>query len=121
MGMMGVHLRVLGGRLVWPLAFHELMAADDRHEHVGRRLAEADFTPEPLGPRMAGAYFLNCVLRGDAVDWTTRDVPPGKVDRVLAALGLHHVRVRCVIPEELGGHYEHEVSGVYRWDGRGMC
>ena len=29
MGMTGVHLRVLGGRLVWPLAFHELMAADD--------------------------------------------------------------------------------------------
>ena len=45
-----------------------------------------------------------------AVDWTTRDVPPGEVDRVLAALGLYHVRVRCVIPEELGCNYEPAVS-----------
>ena len=44
--------------------------------------------PEPLGPRMAGAYFLNRVLRGEAVDWATRDVPPCEVDRVLAVLGL---------------------------------
>ena len=104
MGMTGVHLRVLGGWTVWLLAFHELMVADARRECVGRRLAGADFMPEPLGPRMAGAYFLNRVLRGDVVDWTTRDVPPCKVDRMLAALGLYHVRVRCVIPEELGGH-----------------
>jgi hypothetical protein len=47
------------------------------------------------------------------VDWTARDVPPGEVNRMLAALGLYHVRVRCVTPEELGGHYEHEVSAVY--------
>jgi hypothetical protein len=62
MGMTGMHLRVLGGRSVWPLTFHELMAADDRREHVGRRLAEADFMPEPLGPRTAGVYFLNRLL-----------------------------------------------------------
>jgi hypothetical protein len=47
------------------------------------------------------------------VDRTTRDVPPGKVDYVLAVLGLYHLRVRCVILEELGGHYKHEVSAVY--------
>ena len=110
MGMTGVHLRVLGGRSVWPLAFHELMAADDPRAHVGRRLAGADFTPEPLGPQTAGAWFLDRVLRGEAVDWTAQDVPPGEVDRVLAALGLYHVRVRCVIPEELGGDYEPAVS-----------
>ena len=63
-----------------------------------------------VGPRTAGAYVLNCVLRGEAVDWATRDVPPCEVDRVLAALGLYHVRVRCVIPEELGGQYERAVS-----------
>jgi hypothetical protein len=108
--MTGVHLRVLGGPSVWPLVFHELMAAEDRRQHVGQRLAEADFEPEPLKPRSAGAYFLNRVLRGEAVDWTSRDVPPGEVDRVLAALGLYHVRVRCVIPEELGGYYESVVS-----------
>ena len=110
MGMTGVHLRVLGGRSVWPLAFHELMAADDPRAHVGRRLAGADFTPEPLGPQTAGAWFLDRVLRGEAVDWTAQEVPPGEVDRVLAALGLYHVRVRCVIPEELGGQYERAVS-----------
>ena len=102
MGMTGVHLRVLGGRSVWPLTFHELT--------VGQHLAGADFTPEPLGPRRAGVYFLNHVLRGDAVDWTTCDVPPGEVDRVLAVLGLYHVRVRCLIPEVLGGQYERAVS-----------
>ena len=95
---------------MWPLAFHELMAAGDRREHVGRRLAGADFTPESLGPRTAGAYFFSRVLRGEAVDWATCDVPPCEVDRVLAALGLYHVRVRCVIPEELGGDYEPAVS-----------
>ena len=57
---------------------------------------------------------MDRVLRGDAVDWTTRDVPPGKVNRVLAALGLYHVRAWCMIPGELGGHYEHEVSAVDR-------
>jgi hypothetical protein len=51
----------------------------------------------------------------------TRELPPGKVDRVLAVLGLYHVRVRCMIPEELGGQYEREVSAIDRWDGRGMC
>jgi hypothetical protein len=73
-------------------------------------LAGADFTLEPLERRTEGAYFLNHVLWAYAVDWTTRDVPPGEVDRVLAALGLYHVRLRCVIPEELGGQYEREVS-----------
>jgi len=102
MGMTGVHLRVLGGRSVWPLTFHELM--------VGQHLAGADFTPEPLGPRRAGVYFLNHMLRVDAVDWTTCDVPPGEVDHVLAVLGLYHVRVRCLIPEVLGGQYERAVS-----------
>jgi hypothetical protein len=86
------------------------MAAEDRREHVGQHLAAADFVLEPLELRSAGANFLNRVLRGEAVDWTSRDVPPGEVDRVLAALGLYHVRVRCVIPEELGGYYESAVS-----------
>jgi hypothetical protein len=117
MGMTGVHLSVLGAQSVWPLAFHELMVAGDHREFVGQRVAAADFMPKPLGPRMARAYFLNRVLWGDEVDWTTQDVPPGKVDRVLAALGLYHVQVRCMIPEELGGHYDREVSVVDRREG----
>jgi hypothetical protein len=37
-------------------------------------------------------------------------VPAVEVDCVLAALGLLHMRVKCVIPEELGGDYEPAVS-----------
>jgi hypothetical protein len=91
MGMICVHLRVLGGQSVWLLAFHELMAADDRREFVEQRLAEADFTPDSLGPRMTGAPVLNRGLYGYAVAWTTRNMQLGEVDRVLAALGLYHV------------------------------
>ncbi len=110
MGMTGVHLRVLGGRPVWPLAFHELAAAGDPRAHVEQRMAGVDFKPGWLGPGTAGAVFLECVLRGEAVDWSTRGVPPGEADRVLASLGLLHVRVKCIIPKELGGWYETEVS-----------
>jgi hypothetical protein len=35
-----------------------------------------------------------------------------EVDAVLAALGLLHNRVKCVIPEEYGGDYQPEVSSV---------
>ena len=110
MGLTGVHLRVLGGRPVWPLAFHELAAASNRRVHVEQRMAGVDFVPDRLGPRTAGAWFLERVLRGEAVDWATRDVPPGEADCVLAALGLLHVRVKCVIPEAYGGWYEPQVS-----------
>ena len=50
MGMIGVHLRVLGGWSVWPLAFHELVVASNRRMFVEQRMAEVDFTPDPLGP-----------------------------------------------------------------------
>jgi hypothetical protein len=33
-----------------------------------------------------------------------------EADRVLAALGLLHMRVKCVIPEEMGGDYQPAVS-----------
>ena len=110
MGLTGVYLRVLGGRPVWPLAFHKLAATSNRRVHVEQRMAGVDFVPDRLGPRTAGAVFLERVLRGEAVDWSSRDVPPGEADRVLAALGLLHVRVKCVIPEEYGGWYEPQVS-----------
>ena len=82
------------GRSVWPLAFHKLVAVSDRREFVEQRMVEVDFTPNPLGRRTPGALFLDRVLRGDAVDWTMSNVPPGKVDRMLVALGLYHVLVR---------------------------
>ena len=58
MGMTGVHLRVLGGRSVWPLVFHELMASGYRRAFVEERLAGADFIPDRLGPRTRGGDFL---------------------------------------------------------------
>ncbi len=103
MGMTGVHLRVLGGQSVWPLTFHELMAAGDRRTFMEERLSRANFVPDRLEQRTPGAIFCDRVLRGDAVDWMARDLPPGETNCVLAALGLYHVWVRCVIPEELGG------------------
>ena len=73
-------------------------------------MAGVDFVPGRMGAGTAGAVFLERVLRGEAVDWSTRGLPPDEADRVLAALGLLHVRVKCVIPEELGGWYETKVS-----------
>ena len=37
-------------------------------------------------------------------------MPVAEADCVLAALGLLHMMVKCVIPEELGGDYEPAVS-----------
>ena len=37
-------------------------------------------------------------------------MPAGEVDCVLAALGLLHMKVKCKIPEDLGGDYEQVVS-----------
>ena len=92
-GMTGVTKRVLGGRWVWPHAFFMLAAARDWRSLMGHRMAEVDDMPGELGPQTVGYCFLDRVLRGEDVDWGTRDVPEGEVDRVLAALGLYHVRV----------------------------
>jgi hypothetical protein len=106
MGMTGVHLRVLGGQPVWPLAFHELVAASNRRAYVEQQKVGADFVPGPLGPQGAGAALLDRILQGEVINLATREVPPGEADCVLVVLGLLHVRVRCVIPEELGGLFQ---------------
>ena len=46
----GVHTTVLGGRLVWPWALHQLLTADDRRAYLEHRLAQVDFTALMLGP-----------------------------------------------------------------------
>ena len=43
-------------------------------------------------------------------DWASARVSAAEADCVLAALGLLHMKVQCVIPEELGGEYEPAVS-----------
>jgi hypothetical protein len=110
--MTGVHLRVLGGRLVWQVAFYQLMAAENRQAHVVELKTLVDYTPTPLAPRMGGARFYDDVVCGHAVDWTGTTVDPEEADSVLAALGLLHNLVKCVIPEEYRGDYQPEVSSV---------
>ena len=69
-----------------------------------------DFVAVPVGPRTMGGQFLEEVLQGWAVDWANCHVSTGEVDCMLMALGLLHMRVKCVIAEELGGDYEPAVS-----------
>lgn len=87
--MTGVHMKVLGGHQVWPLAIHQLVTAGDRRA---------------LTPVMVGSWS------GGVVHWADHCVPPGDAHSVLAALGLLPMKVKCMIPEELGGGYKPEVS-----------
>ncbi len=105
----GVHLRVLGGRPVWPLAFHLFMMAGDRREFVAQRMECVDFVPARYASGSAVARRLDEILEGDC-GWGSAQLSVAEADCVLASLGLLHMRVKCVIPEELGGDYEPAVS-----------
>jgi hypothetical protein len=105
-----VHLRVLGGRPVWPLAYHQFVTARDRHEFVEQRLEWHDFLPVWFRSGSVGACLLEEIPAGYCDEWGSARVPAVEADCVLAALGLLHMRVKCVIPEELGGNYEPAVS-----------
>jgi hypothetical protein len=106
----GVHLRVLGGRPVWPLAYHQFVTARYRHAFGEQQLEWLDFLPVPFRSGSVGARLLDEPLAGYCDEWGSARVPAVEADCVLAALGLLHMRVRCVIPEELGGYYEPAVS-----------
>ncbi len=51
---------------------------------------------------------------GAYVDWANSRVTPDQADRILAALGLLHMRVKCVI-FVIEGDYDTEVSGACDW------
>ena len=68
-------------------------------------------TALPLGPRSAGAQFLEDVREGRDVDWSNSHVAPDQADRVLAALGLLHMRVKCAIFDP-DNEYDTKVSGA---------
>ena len=70
----------------------------------------SDSSAMPVGPQTMGGRFLEDVLWGCAVDWADCCVLAREADCVLVALGLLHMRVKCVIPKELGGNYEPKVS-----------
>ena len=61
--------------------------------------------------------ILEDILVGYHDEWGTAWVPAVEADCVLAALVLLHLRVKCVIPVELGGNYEPAVSACVP----GMC
>jgi len=106
----GVHLRVLGGRPVWPLAYHQFVMARDQYAFVEQRLEWRDFMPVPFRPGSIGACLLEELLAGYCDEWGSARMPAVEADCVLVALGLLHMRVKCVIAEELGGDYEPAVS-----------
>jgi hypothetical protein len=108
-GWTGVHLRVLRGCPVWPLAFNQFVMAGDRRAFVVRRLECCHFVPAWYRSGSAVARLLEEILAGHS-DWESAWVSAAEADCVLAALGLLHMRVKCVIPEELGGDYEPAVS-----------
>ena len=110
----GVRTTVLGGWPVWPWALHQLLMASNRRAHLERRLAGIDFMALPVEPRSAGAQFLKDVREGHNVLWANSRVTPDQADRVLAALGLLHMRVKCVI-FCIEGDYDTEVSGACDW------
>ena len=109
MGWTGVRLRVLGGRPVWPLAFNQFVTAEDRFAFVAQRLECCDFVPAWYRSGSAVARLLEEILAGHS-GWESARVTAAEADCVLAALGLLHMRVKCVIPEELGGDYKPAVS-----------
>jgi len=108
----GMHATVLGGRPVWPLVLHQLVMTGDRQAYVDRRLEDVDFLPVPLRTGSGGWCFLGEVRRGYEINWSDHRVPPEQADCVLAALGMLHMCVKCVIPEVLGGDYVDEVSAA---------
>ena len=71
------------------------------------RLANDSFAVYRSGS--AVVQLLEEILAGDC-EWESARVSVAEADCVLAALGLLHMRVKCVIPEELGGDYEPAVS-----------
>ncbi len=110
----GVRTTVLSGRPVWPWVLHQLLTASNHWAHLERRLAEINFMALQVEPRSAGAWFLKDVREGHDVDWANSRVTPDQADRILAALGLLHKRVKCVI-FHIEGDYDTEVSSACDW------
>jgi hypothetical protein len=54
--------------------------------------------------------FPEDVLQGCAVDLVDCRILAGEADCMLVALGLLHMKATCMIPKELGGDYEPQVS-----------
>ena len=95
---------------MWPLAFHQLVMARDRHAFVERCLEGRDFLPVLLGPCSIGVRHLEELLVGYCDKWGSAWMPADEADCLLVTLGLLHMRVKWMILEELGGDYQPAVS-----------
>jgi len=73
---------------------------------VEQRLEGHDFLAMRLEFRSLGPHFLEGFLEGNVDEWEFMRMPAEEADCVLVVLGLLHMRVKCVIPEELGGDYQ---------------
>ena len=66
----------------------------------------------PIGPGLFGGWFLEDVVSGCDLGWASCRVLLEQANCMLATLGLLHMWVKWVIPEELGGNYVPKVSGA---------
>ena len=107
----GVHTTVLRGLPVWPLVLHHLVMVSNCRVYLEHCLVQVDFVALPLEPRLVGAQFLR---EGCDVDWANCRIMPDQADRILAALGLLYMMVKCMIFND-GGDYDTKVSGASDW------
>lgn len=91
---------------------HKLVVASNHGAYVDCLLEDADFLPMAPKVGSGGWHFLNQVRRGYEINWSDRCVLPEQANCMLSALGLLHMRVRGMIPEEWGGNYMDEVSAT---------
>ena len=101
--MTGLHVTVLGGQAVLRLALQQLLTPRDQHGFVDYWLATKDFLALPIRFQLWGDHILEDVLLGFPVKWSWCHMPLDGANSVLVALVLLHMRVKCVMPEELGG------------------
>ena len=76
---------------------------------MAQRMECVNFMPARYASGSAVARRLEEILEGDC-EWESSLLSVAEADCVLALLGLLHMWVKCVIPEELGGDYEPAVS-----------
>jgi hypothetical protein len=105
----GVHLRVLGGRPVWPLAYHQFVTARYRHAFVEQRLEWRDILPVPFRSGSVGTRLLEGLLVGYCDEWGSARVPAvGRLCAGGAGPAAHEGEV-CD-SGGVGGEYEPAVS-----------
>ena len=71
---------------------------------VEQPLEGSNFSAVPVGSQTLGGCVLKGVQEGWGKEWFFTHMPAEEADCMLVALGLLHMRVKCMIPKELGGN-----------------